>query len=77
MAGFLYGFMYWAAVTDTEFGRKKRDGYSTGDDGFHGQVGESDGKLHHDKWGVSKPFKLTHCLAMEQVFAVAFLGPSP
>ena len=45
LAGFVYGLMYWAAVTDTEFGRKKRDGYSAGDDGFYGQVGESEKKL--------------------------------
>ena len=42
LAGFVYGLMYWAAVTATEFGRKKRDGYSAGDDGFYGQVGESE-----------------------------------
>merc|ERR1712117_777840 len=40
LAGFLYGFMYLADVTDTEFnlGRRKRDGDSAGSDSFHGQV---------------------------------------
>ena len=37
--------MYWAAATDTELGRKKRDADSAGDDGFHGQVGESEKDL--------------------------------
>ena len=46
LAGFLYAFMYWSDLTDTAWGgsgRKKRDGYSAGSDGFHGQVGESNG----------------------------------
>jgi len=40
-AGFLYAFLYWSDLTDTAWGgngRKKRDGYSAGSDGLHGQV---------------------------------------
>ena len=79
-AGFLYAFMYWSDLTDTAWGgsgRKKRDGYSAGSDGLHGKVGESDGKVNHDGWGVSKPFQLTHCLAVESVLAVALLHLFP
>ena len=45
LAGFVYGLMYWSAVTETVWARKKRDGYSAGDDGFHGQVGEAEKEL--------------------------------
>ena len=45
-AGFVYGLMYWAAVTETDIGRKKRDAHSAGDDGFYGQVGEPLKKTH-------------------------------
>ena len=79
-AGFLYAFLYWSDLTDTAWGgngRKKRDGYSAGSDGLHGQVGESDGKLNHDGWGVSKSFQMTQCLAVESVLAVALLHYFP
>ena len=55
-AGFVYGLMYWAAVTETEIGRKKRDVHSAGDDGFYGQVGEARNELATPRTGLFTEF---------------------